>query len=184
MVPSNYDGPSNGDYVAYVDKLLRASPDFRRTQHSIAGAIRTSTATPGVQAGSPMGQLRDKLQKAKEMAEQAERQVAASRARTANPSVTTAAPGSRAAQRAAGQPVGQNLNRTQARERFNAIEQEIEAQKAKAAADSSKPWVSPFSIILIVAGVIVSQMAPGFGTVLSVMGFMSLIGGAIKKLKS
>ena len=178
MVPSTYDGPSNGDYVTYVDKLLRASPDFRRTQHSIAGAIRTSTTTPGVQAGSPMGQLRDKLQKAKEMAEQAERRVAASRVSTAP------APGSRATQRAAGEPVGQNMSRAQARERFNAIEQEIEVQKAKASAGNAKPWISPFSIVLIVAGVVISQMAPGFGTVLSVMGLMSLVGGVIKKLKS
>lgn len=180
MVPSNYDGPSNGDYVTYVDKLLRASPDFRRTQHSIAGAIRTSTVTPGVQAGSPMGQLRDKLQKAKEMAEQAERRVAANRASTA----TAPAPGSRAAQRAAGEPVGQNLSRAQARERFNAIEQEIEAQKAKASAGSAKPWISPFSIVLIVAGIVISQIVPGFGMVLSIMGLMSLVGGVLKKLKS
>ena len=182
MVPSNYDGPSNGDYVTYVDKLLRASPDFRRTQNSIAGAIRTSTVTPGVQAGSPMGQLRDKLQKAKEMAEQAERRVAANRASTAT--ATSPAPGSRAALRAAGEPVGQNMSRTQARERFNAIEQEIEAQKAKASAGNAKPWISPFSIVLIVAGIVISQIVPGFGMVLSIMGLMSLVGGVLKKLKS
>ena len=76
------------------------------------------------------------------------------------------------------------MSRAQARERFNAIEQEIEVQKAKASAGNAKPWISPFSIVLIVAGVVISEMAPGFGTVLSVMGLMSLVGGVIKKLKS
>lgn len=177
MIPSTYDGPSNGDYVAYVDKLLRASPDFRRTQLSIAGAIRSSTATPGVQADSPMGQLRDKLQKAKELAEQAERRAAANRAGTAK----APAPGSRAAQRAA--PAGQNPSRAQARDRFRAIEAEIESQKTKASTAKGKPWVSPLTIFLIVAGIIFSQAIPGIGGVVALMGFFSLIGGVMKKIK-
>ena len=70
MIPSNYDGPSNGDYAAYVDKLMRASPDFRRAQRSIAGAIESSVSMPGVQADSPVALLREKLQQARDMVEQ------------------------------------------------------------------------------------------------------------------
>ena len=70
MIPSSYEGPRNGDYVAYVDQLLRASPEYRRTQRSIAGAMHSAVITPGGQASSPMSQLRDTLQKARDMAEQ------------------------------------------------------------------------------------------------------------------
>ena len=62
MIPSSYEGPRNGDYVAYVDQLLRASPEYRRTQRSIAGAMQSAVITPGGQASSPMSQLRVTLQ--------------------------------------------------------------------------------------------------------------------------
>lgn len=175
MIPSTYDGPRNGDYVSYVDKLMRANPDFRRTQHTIAGAIQSASATPGVQSESPMAQLRNKLQQAKDMAEQAERKRTGA---TLKPAQT------RAAQRAvsAGRPT-QAPTVEEAKQRFRAIEREIENQKSQAASGKTRPWVSPFSLVLIVGGVIFSQFVPGFGAVLSLMGFMSLIGGALSKIK-
>lgn len=63
---NNYEGPRNGDYVAYVDRLLRASPEFRRTQSSIANAVDQASATPGSQSESPLARMRDKLQQARE----------------------------------------------------------------------------------------------------------------------
>ena len=167
MIPSGYEGPRDGDYVAYVDQLLRASPDFRRTQSSLAGALESAAATPGEQGAAPMGQLRAKLQQVREIAEQAERSKAP-------------APG-RTVPRAQASP-GQVVGKEEARQRLRAIEREIESQKAKAE-PKRQPWISPLALVLIVAGFVISRFVPGFGAVLTVMGFMSLIGGVLSRLK-
>ena len=165
MIPSSYEGPRNGDYVAYVDELLRASPEFRRTQKSIAGAIQTAVITPGVQSNSPIAQLREALQKARDMVEQAQRNQAG------RPAPRTAS---------SGQQQGKALTKDEARQRFKAMEREMDGSKAQLA---GKPWVSPFSLALIVGGVIISQFVPGFGAVLSIMGLMTAVGSVLNRLK-
>ena len=184
MVPANYDGPSNGDYVSYVEKLMRASPEYRRTLRSIDGAVQSAVSTPGVQADSPVAQLRDKLQKARELVEQqVDQQAARKKAAMLSPA---ASPAQRAAQTAqTGQSAGsaRAVSRQEAQQRFRAIEQEIESQKAKASADKSTPLISPFSVVMIVAGIVISQFASGFGTMLVIMGGLSLVGGVVNKLK-
>ena len=164
MIPSSYEGPRNGDYVAYVDELLRASPEFRRTQKSIAGAIQTAVITPGVQSSSPIAQLREALQKARDMVEQAQRNQAG------RPAPRTASSGQQ----------GKALTKDEAGQRFKAMEREREGRKAQTA---SKPWVSPFSLALIVGGVIISQFVPGFGAALSIMGLMTAVGSVLHRLK-
>ena len=164
MIPSSYEGPRNGDYVAYVDELLRASPEFRRTQKSIAGAIQTAVITPGVQSSSPIAQLREALQKARDMVEQAQRNQAG------RPAPRTASSGQQ----------GKALTKDEARQRFKAMEREMDGSKAQLA---GKPWVSPFSLALIVGGVIISQFVPGFGTMLSIMGLMTAVGSVLNRLK-
>lgn len=170
MKLSSYEGPRNGDYVAYVDQLMRASPEYRRTLRSIDGAIQTAVVTPGSQAASPMSQLRSTLQKARDMAEQAQ-QVPGAR--------TTAA--SQAAQRAAAaRRPNTAVTKQEAQQRFKAMERQIEAQKAQT---GRKPWVSPGSLALIVGGVILSQFIQGFGVLLAIMGLMSAVGGVLRRLQ-
>ena len=170
MNPSSYEGPRNGDYVAYVDQLMRASPEYRRTLRSIDGAIQTAVVTPGSQAASPMSQLRSTLQKARDMAEQAQ-QVQGAR--------TTAA-GQAAQRTAAARRPNTAVTKQEAQQRFRAMEREIEGQKAQ---NGRKPWVSPGSLALIVGGVILSQFIQGFGVLLALMGLMSLVGGVLKRLQ-
>lgn len=167
---SSYEGPRNGDYVAYVDQLMRASPEYRRTLRSIDGAIQTAVVTPGSQAASPMSQLRSTLQKARDMAEQAQ-QVQGAR--------TTAA-GQAAQRTAAARRPNTAVTKQEAQQRFKAMEREIEGQKAQ---NGRKPWVSPGSLALIVGGVILSQFIQGFGVLLAIMGLMSLVGGVLKRLQ-
>ena len=167
---SSYEGPRNGDYVAYVDQLMRASPEYRRTLRSIDGAIQTAVVTPGSQAASPMSQLRSTLQKARDMAEQAQ-QVQGAR--------TTAA-GQAAQRTAAARRPNTAVTKQEAQQRFKAMEREIEGQKAQ---NGRKPWVSPGSLALIVGGVILSQFIQGFGVLLALMGLMSLVGGVLKRLQ-
>ncbi len=161
MNPSSYEGPRNGDYVAYVDQLMRASPEYRRTLRSIDGAIQTAVVTPGSQAASPMSQLRNTLQKARDMAEQAQQ-----------------VPGARTT--AAARRPNTAVTKQEAQQRFRAMEREIEGQKAQ---NGRKPWVSPGSLALIVGGVILSQFIQGFGVLLALMGLMSLVGGVLKRLQ-
>ena len=170
MNPSSYEGPRNGDYVAYVDQLMRASPEYRRTLRSIDGAIQTAVVTPGSQAASPMSQLRSTLQKARDMAEQAQ-QVQGAR--------TTAA-GQAAQRTAAARRPNTAVTKQEAQQRFKAMEREIEGQKAQ---NGRKPWVSPGSLALIVGGMILSQFIQGFGVLLALMGLMSLVGGVLKRLQ-
>ena len=170
MNPSSYEGPRNGDYVAYVDQLMRASPEYRRTLRSIDGAIQTAVVTPGSQAASPMSQLRSTLQKARDMAEQAQ-QVQGAR--------TTAA-GQAAQRTAAARRPNTAVTKQEAQQRFKAMEREIEGQKAQ---NGRKPWVSPGSLALIVGGMILSQFIQGFGVLLAIMGLMSLVGGVLKRLQ-
>lgn len=167
---SSYEGPRNGDYVAYVDQLMRASPEYRRTLRSIDGAIQTAVVTPGSQAASPMSQLRSTLQKARDMAEQAQ-QVQGAR--------TTAA-GQAAQRTAAARRPNTAVTKQEAQQRFKAMEREIEGQKAQ---NGRKPWVSPGSLALIVGGMILSPFVQGFGVLLAIMGLMSLVGGVLKRLQ-
>ena len=167
---SSYEGPRNGDYVAYVDQLMRASPEYRRTLRSIDGAIQTAVVTPGSQAASPMSQLRNTLQKARDMAEQAQQVPVARTTVAAQPAQRTAA---------ARRP-NTAVTKQEAQQRFRAMEREIEGQKAQ---NGRKPWVSPGSLALIVGGVILSQFIQGFGVLLALMGLMSLVGGVLKRLQ-
>ena len=164
---SSYEGPRNGDYVAYVDQLMRSSPEYRRTLRSIDGAIQTAVVTPGSQAASPMSQLRSTLQKARDMAEQAQ-QV---------PGARTTAAGQAAQRTAAARRPNTAVTKQEAQQRFKAMERQIEAQTGR------KPWVSPGSLALIVGGVILSQFIQGFGVLLAIMGLMSLVGGVLKRLQ-
>lgn len=173
MNPSSYEGPRNGDYVAYVDQLMRASPEYRRTLRSIDGAIQTAVVTPGSQAASPMSQLRNTLQKARDMAEQAQQMPGARTTAAAQPAQRTAA---------ARRP-NTAVTKQEAQQRFKAMEREIEGQKAQNAQNARKPWVSPGSLALIVGGVILSQFIQGFGVLLALMGLMSLVGGVLKRLQ-
>ncbi|QXZ09662.1 hypothetical protein KUF54_16970 [Comamonas sp. Y33R10-2] len=167
MIPSSYEGPSNGDYVAYVDELLRTSPEYRRTQRSLAGAMYSAVITPGGQSSSPMAQLRETLQKAKDMAEQ----------QVERKTMITQTVASRTA---AAQPV--RGSKEEAQQRFKAIEREIESQKSQAATQK-KPWISPVSLAMIVGGAIIGQFVQGFGMMLSIMGLMTLVGGVLNRLK-
>ncbi|WKL17098.1 hypothetical protein QYQ99_06150 [Comamonas testosteroni] len=170
---SSYEGPRNGDYVAYVDQLMRASPEYRRTLRSIDGAIQTAVVTPGSQAASPMSQLRNTLQKARDMAEQAQQMPGARTTAAAQPAQRTAA---------ARRP-NTAVTKQEAQQRFKAMEREIEGQKAQNAQNARKPWVSPGSLALIVGGMILSQFIQGFGVLLAIMGLMSLVGGVLKRLQ-
>ncbi|GGH64579.1 hypothetical protein GCM10010975_31530 [Comamonas phosphati] len=161
---NNYEGPRDGDYVAYVERLLRASPEFRRTSSSIASAMGQASATPGSQPESSLTQMRAKLQQAR--AEQFQR--TGNAAGAARPVRTPAA------ERVPGQ--------AEAQRRFQQAGRDIDSRK-EPAAPKRRPWVSPLVLLMIVAGAMLAQVSPAIGTVVSLMGWLSLIGNVIARLK-
>ncbi len=62
MNPTTYDGPRDGDYVTYVERLARASPEYRALERRIAEATGQQRALPGGQA---LDRLRDTLEQAR-----------------------------------------------------------------------------------------------------------------------
>lgn len=177
-----YEGPRNGDYVAYVDKLLRASPEFRRTSHSIAGAVMQASATPGSQSESPLAQMREKLQQAREAARPLQpAQPDRARREGAAGAVASAARARPAAQ-GADRNSAARLSKAEARRRFQEIEREIDSRKAQAA-PRRRPWVSPFVLFIVVAGAMLTRVSPALGTAVSLMAWFSLLGNLIAKLR-
>lgn len=74
MIPANYEGPRHGDYVRYVEDLLRASPSFRASANHAAVVSRSdftnAAHTPGAQPDSVMARLRERAQAAAAQAQQ------------------------------------------------------------------------------------------------------------------
>lgn len=66
MKNAGYEGPPNGDYVAYVDKLLRSSPEYRRTQQSVGQAVMRAEHSPGSAGETSISELRAKFERVKQ----------------------------------------------------------------------------------------------------------------------
>ncbi|MFD2753090.1 hypothetical protein [Comamonas terrae] len=177
-----YEGPRNGDYVAYVDKLLRASPEFRRTSHSIASAVMQASATPGSQSESPLAQMREKLQQAREAAQPLQPAQPDQARRLGAAGAVASAARARPAAQGADRNSAARLSKAEARRRFQEIEREIDSRKAQAA-PRRRPWVSPFVLFMVVAGAMLTRVSPALGTAVSLMAWFSLLGNLIAKLR-
>ena len=72
MSQNTYEGPRHGDYVRYVDELLRASPLYRSAAHGWMVQGRSdftdAVATPGAQSQSVVERVREQVQAAAEKA--------------------------------------------------------------------------------------------------------------------
>lgn len=177
-----YEGPRNGDYVAYVDKLLRASPEFRRTSHSIASAVMQASATPGSQSESPLAQMREKLQQAREAAQPLQPAQPDRARRVGAAGAVASAARARPPEQGADRNSAARLSKAEARRRFQQIEREIDSRKAQAA-PRRRPWVSPFVLFMVVAGAMLTRVSPALGTAVSLMAWFSLLGNLIAKLR-
>lgn len=165
MSTSNYDGPRGGDYVRYVDTLLRASPLYRSAAYGMSGGGRSdftdAASTPGAQPASALNRVRERAQAA---VQQAQREAQAATAKPANP--------------------------TQAR-KVRRPRQELESeQAARRAAQqlaqdkpaSTVSWfrITPGRIVFLVFLAIISMAVPGLGALVLLFGIVNAVRKGIR----
>lgn len=165
MSTSNYDGPRSGDYVRYVDDLLRASPLYRGAVQSLVSEGRTdftdASSTPGEQSASVLARLREQAQAAVEKA-QREAQAAAAKS---------------------GQPAKSRKNRSPRQELSSEKAARLAAKELAAAkSDGAKTWfrITPGKIFLALILVAISIALPGLGAMLLLFTIINAVRSGIQ----
>ncbi|MEG3000420.1 MAG: hypothetical protein RR855_07710 [Comamonas sp.] len=167
MSTSNYDGPRGGDYVRYVDGLLRASPLYRSAFHGLNASSRSdftdAAATPGAQPASALARVRDKAQAAVQQAQDAQR----------------------AAQSTASK--GQSRKARNPRNPRQQLEAEQAARRAAQQLSQDKPasaasWfrITPGRIVFLVFLAIISMAVPGLGALMLLFGIINAVRKGIR----
>ena len=185
MKNAGYEGPPNGDYVAYVDKLLRSSPEYRRTQQSVGQAVMRAEHSPGSAGETSISELRAKFERVKQqtlaahasLGEQAKGNVRGGLTdihATARPGQSSAQKISSAQRRVQAIASGQTRPATAASTAGNTNDDDGFLAKRGAGLG----W------FLIVAGVIVAQSFMVFGWVLILLGALMYFLRFMKKLSS
>lgn len=165
MSTSNYDGPRGGDYVRYVDTLLRASPLYRSAAYGMSGGGRSdftdAASTPGAQPASALEQVRERAQAA---VQQAQREAQAATAKPANPTQARKVRRPR-----------QELESEQAARR--AAQQLAQDKPASAAS-----WfrITPGRIVFLVFLAIISMAVPGLGALVLLFGIVNAVRKGIR----
>lgn len=149
MSTSNYDGPRGGDYVRYVDTLLRASPLYRSAAYGMSGGGRSdftdAASTPGAQPASALERVRERAQAAVQQAQ-------------------------REAQAATAKPAANPGQARKVRRPRLELESEQAARRAAQQLAQDKPasaasWfrITPGRIVFLVFLAIISMAVPGLG---------------------
>lgn len=165
MSTSNYDGPRGGDYVRYVDTLLRASPLYRSAAYGMSGGGRSdftdAASTPGAQPASALNRVRERAQAA---VQQAQREAQAAAAKPAN-----------SAQARKARRPRQELESEQAARR--AAQQLAQDKPASAAS-----WfrITPGRIVFLVFLAIISMAVPGLGALVLLFGIINAVRKGIR----
>lgn len=168
MSTSNYEGPRSGDYVRYVDDLLRASPLYRGSAQSLIRDGRTdftdAASTPGEQSFSVLARVREQAQAAVAKA-QREAQAAAAKS---------------------GQSSKTRKNRSPHQELSSEKAARLAAQQLAAAkSDGAKSWlrITPGRIFLALILVGVSIALPGLGAMLLLFTIINAVRSGMQSAK-
>lgn len=166
MSTSNYEGPRGGDYVRYVDALLRASPLYRSGASGLNDGTSRSdftdaTSTPGAQPASALARMRERAQEA---VQQAQRE--AQRGTQAGNSAGAARKGRRA--------------------RLE-LESEQAARRAAQQQAAAKPrglasWfrITPGRIVFVVILAILAMVLPGLGALVLLFTIINAVKSGIQ----
>lgn len=166
MSTSNYEGPRGGDYVRYVDALLRASPLYRSGASGLNDGTSRSdftdaASTPGAQPASALARMRERAQEA---VQQAQRE--AQRGTQAGKSTGAARKGRRA--------------------RLE-LESEQAARRAAQQQAAAKPrglasWfrITPGRIVFVVILAILAMVLPGLGALVLLFTIINAVKSGIQ----
>ena len=170
MSTSNYEGPRGGDYVRYVDALLRASPLYRSGASGLNDGTSRSdftdaASTPGAQPASALARMRERAQEAVQQA-QREVQREAQRGTQAGNSAGAARKGRRA--------------------RLE-LESEQAARRAAQQQAAAKPrglasWfrITPGRIVFVVILAILAMVLPGLGALVLLFTIINAVKSGIQ----
>lgn len=160
MSTSNYDGPRGGDYVRYVDTLLRASPLYRSAAYGMSGGGRSdftdAASTPGAQPASALERVRERAQAA---VQQAQREAQAANS-------------------------GQSRKARRPRQELEAeqVARRAAQQLAKDKPASAASWfrITPGRIVFLVFLAIISMAVPGMGALVLLFGIVNAVRKGIR----
>lgn len=167
MSTSNYEGPRGGDYVRYVDALLRASPLYRSGASGLNDGTSRSdftdaASTPGAQPASALARMRERAQEA---VQQAQRE--AQRGTQAGKSAGAARKGRRARL---------ELESEQAARR--AAQQQQAAAKPRGLASWFR--ITPGRIVFVVILAILAMVLPGLGALVLLFTIINAVKSGIQ----
>ena len=181
MSTSNYEGPSDGDYVRYVDGLLRTSPLYRSAAEVLIRETRNDFTAlpqaPGAEARSAVGRVRQRVQA---VAEQEASAAAAVRAPASTAATApSASPGSKVVRKRRSTLMEQEFERA-ARE---------EAMKLRAAAPPAKGWpswlrITPGRIMFLIVLAIAASIQPGMALIILLWTVVGAIRNALRGNKA
>lgn len=162
MRATTYDGPRHGDYVRYVDELLRSSPLYSSASQGWMAQGRSDftdvVATPGAQASSVVERMREQVREAADKARAAAQQ--ASMPAAGRPPAGAAPKGMRKAERA---------------------KSASETRRTPVAAEKKKSWFSPGQLVGIVIALVLAVVIPGIGPFILLL---TIINALVKGFRS
>ena len=173
MKTGGYEEPPNGDYVAYVDALLRSSPEYRRTQKSLGSAVVRAQHSPGSSGAASLAELRAKFERIKQQTQAAQVSLGAQ--------VQEAWTDIQAAAQAAQGLSPSSTKPSSAQRRSPAPVPKAPVQGNKPALNGL-PGLGGLGWFLIVAGVVLAQAFLGIGWLLILFGVFSYVVRVLKKM--
>lgn len=163
MSQNTYEGPRHGDYVRYVDDLLRASPLYRSAAQGWMAQGRSdftdAVATPGAQSRSVVERLREQVLAAAEKAHAAAQQAS-----------VRSAPGRQA-------PAGDRNagGRTDRGRQAARAPTQAQAPAASKAVRNTVFKIGPGQLLGIVIGLILAVVIPGIGPFILLLTIINAI---------
>ncbi|MDR3006076.1 MAG: hypothetical protein LBV14_17810 [Acidovorax sp.] len=176
MSISSYEGPRDGDYVRYVDAMLRSSVLYRASAQALKQGSRSDftsseALTPGAQPASAWERLREQALAAVEQAQ-----------REAQERTQGTQPGGQRKQGRGrqGQTQGERAARREARKSApQAMQQNQVPEKKK-----SRFRITPGHIVLLVILAVIGMAFPGFGAMVLLIAIVNAVRSGIQSAKS
>lgn len=184
MSISSYEGPQGGDYVRYVDQILRSNPLYRASAQALTAGTRSdftgadALQTPGAQPASAMARVRERAQAAVVQAKAQTQREAQAAGRPAQQTV----PSSSGAQRKPRRPRLELESEQAARREAQALA----AARSERAYSVKKSWfrITPGRIFFVIVLAILGMTVPGLGAMVLLFTIINAVRSGIQSAKA